>query len=770
MKLKFIYLFLFVGLFFNANAKIQIKHVNGWLESCYIEWTNDSQYDNYHVYYRPTNGNYIKLDDELVRNYGSYGRADAIGLSEGNYQLKIVPVKNGTDISAESTESETISVKSHDRSGFAFKGTTTPGAYQANGTMKQNTIILYVTDANKETISCDVITSSKGATTACKGIVEILKAIKKGYETRPYSIRIVGKVTNTGSIGSDTEFKGDLIIDLGKNNSSPVTIEGIGNDATAFGWGIRLKNANYCEVRNLGFLYCNSDEGDDVGLQQDNNYIWVHHNDMFYGQPGSDKDQVKGDGALDCKKSNYVTFSYNHFWDNGKCNLLGLSEGTYSYQADALYITYHHNWYDHSDSRHPRCRYYNAHVYNNYYDGNSKYGAGSTLGSSVFMQNNYFRNCKYPMLTSMQGSDLYANGSQRTTDNATFSKEDGGSIKACGNIMTGSFYFIPYGANSIYTAGKLENASTRGINSTKDFDAYVVNEPSSIVPQNITSYQGDHYYSNFDTNKSIMPTTKVDKAEDVPSIVKGELGAGRMQHGDFQWTFKDSDDASHDVDSELSSAIANYTNKMVDLYTEPSNTAGENSGEGEGDNNEEEQNPSNGNDSNVEVEGSMICHFTGRVPSNSSFYQFTSCSYSNSKGSATVNGTTYTDCLKMESATEFSFSSTNVGTLTIVFASGETPSLKIDGTNITEMENIKITDNVLTINNLNAGKHTITKANAVNIFYITLSYNEATGLLLLHSADELEGPFFNSIGQTVRRNALQSGKIYISKGQRFMIR
>ena len=112
-------------------------------------------------------------------------------------------------------------------------------------------------------------------------------------------------------------------------------------------------------------MLCDSDEGDDVGLQQGNDHIWVHNCDMFYGNAGGDADQAKGDGALDCKKSTYVTFSYNHFWDNGKCNLLGLSEGT----TEGLYITYHHNWYDHSDSRHPRVRYYSAHVYNNYYDG-----------------------------------------------------------------------------------------------------------------------------------------------------------------------------------------------------------------------------------------------------------------------------------------------------------------------------------------------------------------------------------------------------------------
>lgn len=768
MKHKVLLSLLALGLFFNSNAKIQIKSANGWLESSYIEWSNDPQFDNYHVYCRSTNESYSKLDDELIRNYGSYGRADAIGLAEGNYQFKIVPVKNKTEIPEESTESEWITVKPHDRSGFAFKGTSTPGAYQSNGTLKKNAVILYITDSNKDNISCNITTSSKGATTSCKGIIEILKAIKKGYETRPFSIRILGKITNSGSISSDSEFKGDLIIDLGKSLSCPITIEGIGNDATAFGWGIRLKNANYCEVRNLGFLYCNSDEGDNVGLQQDNNYIWVHHNDMFYGQPGSDKDQVKGDGALDCKKSNYVTFSYNHFWDNGKCNLLGLSEGIFSYQANALYITYHHNWYDHSDSRHPRCRYYNAHVYNNYYDGNSKYGAGSTLGSSVFMQNNYFRNCKYPMLTSMQGSDLYASGSQRNKDNATFSSEDGGVIKACGNIMTGNYYFIPYGAVNIYTAGNSESASIRGINTSKDYDAYVVTDPSITISQGITSYQGSHYYSNFDTNKSVMPSTKVDNTEDVPSIIQGEYGAGRLQHGDFQWTFSESDDDNHDVDNKLSSAIANYTNKMVDLYTEPSNSAEENREDMGG--NDEEQNPKEEDNTNIETNGSMICHFTGRVPSNTSFYQFSSCNYSNSKGTATVNGTIYTDCLKMESATEFSFTSSNTGTLTIVFASGETPSLKIDGIDITNMDNAKITDNVLTISNLKAGKHSITKVNSVNVFYIVLSYNESTNLLLLHSTDQLEGPFYNLFGQPVHRDALQSGRVYISDGKRFIIR
>ena len=56
------------------------------------------------------------------------------------------------------------------------------------------------------------------------------------------------------------------------------------------------------------------------------------------------------------------------------------------------YITYHHNWFDHSDSRHARVRTMSVHMYNNYYDGNAKYGVGSTMGSSIYIENNYFRN------------------------------------------------------------------------------------------------------------------------------------------------------------------------------------------------------------------------------------------------------------------------------------------------------------------------------------------------------------------------------------------
>ena len=530
--------------FAGAGAQVTLSSANGWLESAYAEWASDGS-DSYNVYYTGAGASNVKVDGSLIRKYGSKYRVDVVGLKAGSYTLKVASVKGGKE--GTSTTSKSLEVKAHDRSGFAFSNNHVPGAYKADGTLKSGAVVLYVTESTKNSIKLDVVTSSKGATTECVGLQNILTAFKKGYDTRPLDIRLIGNVTDP-----EVTDKGDILVDMGKKEGLSMTIEGIGNDATANGWGIRIKNAQDVEVRNIGIMNVDSDEGDNIGLQQDNQYIWVHNCDFFYGHAGSDKDQVKGDGALDCKKSTYVTFSYNHFWDNGKSNLLGLSEGT----TDGLYITYHHNWYDHSDSRHPRVRFYSAHVYNNYYDGNAKYGAGSTKGSSVFMEANYFRNCKYPMMTSMQGSDVYAGGTSRDAkNNPTFSSEDGGTIKAYNNHMEGNFTFIPYGASKYVLKGSETAAGS--IDTKADFDAYVVTNRDAQVPSSVKSYAGANSYNNFDTDKSVMYSYTADSPEKALANVRAY--AGRVQGGDFKWTFDNSvDDAAYEVNQKLKDALMAY--------------------------------------------------------------------------------------------------------------------------------------------------------------------------------------------------------------------
>lgn len=505
-----------------------INEASGWLETAFVKWQPVNGAQTYNVYY--TGGGLVdqKIDNELIRSYGTYFRADIPGLKAGSYTVKIKPVISGAEGTGITTSS--LTVKAHDRSGFAFANSRIPGAYNADGTPKSNAVILYITQQTKNTISLNVTGASANP---CVGLQTILDGYKKGKDTRPLIIRMIGQITDLSYM-----MNGDLVIENNNNAASYITLEGIGNDATADGWGIRVKNGSNIEIRNIGIMNVDSGEGDNVGLQQDNDYVWVHNCDFFYGKPGGDADQIKGDGALDCKKSTYVTFSYNHFWDNGKSNLLGLSEGT----TEGLYITYHHNWYDHSDSRHPRIRYYSAHVYNNYYDGNSKYGVGSTLGSSVFVEANFFRNCKYPMLTSMQGTDVY-NGAA-----GTFSSEDGGTIKAFNNTMSGQNRFVGY------------NATTYPV----EFDAYVASTRNETISSSIKSKKGAKTYNNFDTNSSVMYAYTPESPENAKTTVMQY--AGRVTGGDFQWTFNNAvDDTADGVNIGLRDALNAYKTSLVSV-------------------------------------------------------------------------------------------------------------------------------------------------------------------------------------------------------------
>lgn len=517
-----------------ADSSVNFSASAGVEEYAYAEWAPVANATGYNAYVDGT-----QVDSMLIRQYASYMRVDVPGLKAGSHTIKVVPIISGSEDSSKAG-STTVTVVAHDRTGFAFSGTDgSCGAYNADGTLKTNAVVVYVTEDTKDTVSMDVITSNKGATTTCTGIQAILDGYKKGYDTRPLDIRVIGKVTDPSYLTS-----GDLLISGSgdtKRLSNGLTIEGIGEDATLYGFGLRIKNTSDMEIRNLAIMLVDSDEGDNYSVQQSCDHIWIHHCDSFYGEAGSDSDQAKGDGAMDCKKSTYLTFSYNHFYDNGKCCLLGLSEGT----TEDLYITYHHNWFDHSDSRHPRVRYYSAHVYNNYYDGNAKYGMGACLGCSIFSESNYFEDCKYPMMISMQGSDVVSDWTSLTRDvanMATFSKEDGGMIKAYGNIMSGQKSFVSYQENST------------------EFDAYVVTNKTDQVPSSVTSYAGGNTYNNFDTS-SVMYSYTADNAADVPAIVTAN--AGRLNGGDFTWEFSDADAENYSVNTELMAALRSYDDSIL---------------------------------------------------------------------------------------------------------------------------------------------------------------------------------------------------------------
>ncbi len=532
---RIIYLISFLlCLYAKVHAEVNVQQVGGWFESGYVTWTSVSGATDYNVYVKSAEGGEWKqLDKELVRQYPTCYRADAVGMKAGRYQFKVVPVNVSGEVSNDATETDVFTASAHDRSGFAHVGMSEGiGAYRNDGTLRESAKVIYVWADNAKTVSTDVKTSSSKYTTA-KGLQDIITCYQKGYDTTPLDIRVIGTIKDADMDRFDSSGEGLQVKGKNEYNDMPITIEGIGEDAAFHGFGMLVRNCHGVEVRNIGIMCCMDDA---ISLDTGNSNVWIHNCDFFYGKPGSDADQTKGDGTVDIKgESMNITVSYNHFFDTGKSSLGGMKSET-----TACWHTYHHNWFDHSDSRHPRIRTMFFHVYNNYFDGVSKYGVGMTMGGSAFVESNYFRNCKYPMLISKQGTDAEGSG--------TFSGENGGVIKAFNN--------------EILNARKVQYYD--GSQTNGRWDAVLVaNRSDEVTAQ---AYVGGTTY-NAEADAAARSTyfeNKMDAPADVPTIVRGALGAGRMNHGDFKWTFRNSkQDENSDVITDLKTALLNYQSTLV---------------------------------------------------------------------------------------------------------------------------------------------------------------------------------------------------------------
>ena len=657
----------------NPAGVIQITEAKGWQESAYLKWAPFEGASSYNVYVDDK-----KIDAQLIRQYASYYRADVLGLKAGTYSVKVVPVNaEGTEIAGANTASNLV-VKSYNREGFAHFKYDGVGAYNNDGTLKAGAKVLYITAKTAKTVSTTVNT---GKSETITGLQSIIDAYSKGKDKTPIAFRIIGKVNLSDLDHISSSAEGLQI----KGATMNMTFEGVGDDATVYGFGFLLREAESVEFRNFAIMRCLDDA---MSLDTDNSHVWIHNMDLFYGKKGGAADQAKGDGTVDIKgDSKYVTVAYNRFWDNGKASMCGMTS-----ESGENWITYHHNWFDHSDSRMARIRTMSVHMYNNYYQHNDVYGIGATKGSSVFMESNYFDAVKRPIMSSKQGTDAMGDG--------TFSGENGGLIKAYGNVFANkpdNFSYITYANNNT------------------SFDAYEVSAPSEQVPSSVKTLVGGTSYNNFDTNSSLMYAYAADKAEDVPAIVEGFYGAGRLNHGDIDFVIPDETVVTNGHQQPwpaLASILDAYTSGVVKVFGE-SNATGEGgsteggstggSGSGEGGSTGGSTGGSEGGSTVTPIEGTVICSFAGGQASNSSFT--VTGSFKNSTTGVTVDGNTYKDYLKIESsAGTVSFKTTAKMQMTCY--TGDTKAkLKIDGADVTG----DTTKGVVTVT-LEAGDHSIAKA------------------------------------------------------------
>lgn len=213
--------------------------------------------------------------------------------------------------------------------------------------------------------------------------------------------------------------------------ASNKTIIGADSSAKITGYGLNISEASNVIVQNIEF----ADSADDAINVQYSTNVWIDHNTIHNAY----------DGAIDIKRaSDNITVSWNHIYDQDKTMLLGHSDSNSSEDSGKLHVTYHHNYFDGTNQRHPRVRFGNVvHVYNNYYKDIGGYGVASTESAGVLVEKNYFENVDDPYHCGEGDSD---DGSLRAVDNYLVSS---GSGETCGSVGSVSYGYSADSADSV---------------------------------------------------------------------------------------------------------------------------------------------------------------------------------------------------------------------------------------------------------------------------------------------------------------------------------
>ena len=128
---------------------------------------------------------YINLDDNLMIASEEKLSCYVLGIQKGNYKIKI---EAESDSESAIKTVDGIFVDAQDRSGYAHFGAAEGvGAYNNDGTVKDGTKIIYVTNENKNTVKCEI----EGKEYI--GLVNILQA--QHNSSTPMLIRIIGRIS-----------------------------------------------------------------------------------------------------------------------------------------------------------------------------------------------------------------------------------------------------------------------------------------------------------------------------------------------------------------------------------------------------------------------------------------------------------------------------------------------------------------------------------------------------------------------------------------------
>ena len=247
----------------NHNSHlISISGVKGLNEQIYVSIEKNPVFTSYRLLYKEQgDSEYITLDENLLVESESKVDCYVLGIKKGNYEIKIEA--EGLETTANKIYSD-IFVHEQDRSGYAhFGGNEGVGAYNNDGTIKEGTKIVYVTNENKNTVTLEI------DGTEYIGLVNILQAQYKS--DTPMLIRVVGKITTNqwnyknveprfsdGSNATSDFFVNSFSNEYGENLANLI-VKMKGNGGGEYTYNYRTTPEGLSEVRltNGGTKYTN---------------------------------------------------------------------------------------------------------------------------------------------------------------------------------------------------------------------------------------------------------------------------------------------------------------------------------------------------------------------------------------------------------------------------------------------------------------------------------------------------------------------------------
>ena len=204
-------------------------------------------------------------------------------------------------------------------------------------------------------------------------------------------------------------------------------------------------------------------------------------------------------------------------------------------------------------------------------------------------------------------------------------------------------------------------------------------------------------------------------AENVPSIVTGFYGAGRLGHGDFQYTFTENvgvDDSDSAYDSVLGGLLDNYQSSLVGIF-------GDENVQPDPQDPDDPDNPDNPDT----PDGNLLVSFDG-APSNAMFVVGSNSAYGD--GKITYNGIYYKKGVKFDSKGSITFTPTKDYDMVIVMGTAKGGrNVKINGVQTTvsgtentegkyyELEPIPVTANT---------EYVLTKGSAEGLVMLIILY------------------------------------------------